>query len=50
MGFVTPKAKLAFAKFRQAYSISTISNHFNLKCHIWIKTHALGYAIGGILS
>lgn len=48
--FLTPKAKLAFLRLRQAFTEVLIFHHFNLECYICIKTVGSGYAIGGILS
>ena len=48
--FLTPKAKLAFAKLRQAFVKAPILHHFDLERHIRIETDASGYAIGGVLS
>ena len=48
--FLTPGAKLAFTKLRQAFFKALILYYFDPDCHIWIETDALGYAIGGVLS
>ena len=48
--FLTPKARSAFNRLRLAFTKAPILWHFNPECHIWIKTNALGYAIGGVLS
>ena len=48
--FLTPGAKLAFTKLRQAFLKASILHHFDLKRHIRIETDVLGYAIGGVLS
>ena len=48
--FLTPEAKLAFIRLRQAFTKAPILRHFNLEYYIQIKTNASGYAIGGILS
>lgn len=48
--FVISGAKFALAKLRQAFVTAPILQHFNLECHIQIKTHTLDYAIGGIFS
>ena len=50
LDFLTPGAKLAFTKLRQAFFKALILHHFDPKCHIWIETDALGYAIGEVLS
>ena len=48
--FLTPGAKLAFSRLRQAFTEAPILHHFNSECYIQIETDASGYAIGGILS
>ena len=48
--FLTPKAKIAFNRLRLAFTKALILWHFDPKCHIWIETDVLGYAIGGMLS
>ena len=48
--FLTPKAKLAFLRLRQAFSKASILHHFDPKCYIQNETDAFGYAIDGILS
>ena len=48
--FLTPRVKLAFTKLRQVFLKVLILHHFDLERHIRIKTNALGYAIGGVLS
>ena len=48
--FLTLEAKSAFNRLPLAFIEAPIYQHFNPKCHIWIKTDALGYAIGGVLS
>ena len=48
--FLTPGAKLAFTKLRQAFFKASILHHFNSERHIRIEMDALGYAIGGVLS
>ena len=50
LDFLTPKAKLAFAKLRQVFLKAPILQHFDLKRHIRIETDVSGYAIGGVLS
>ena len=49
-GFLTLGARKAFTKLRQAFIIAPILQHFELKCYIWVKTDASGYAISGVLS
>ena len=49
-GFLTLKARLAFTQLRQAFKKALIFHYFDLKCYIWIKTDASGYAIHGVVS
>ena len=49
-GFLTPKARLAFIQLRQAFVEAPILHHYDPESHIWIKTDASGYAIGGVLN
>ena len=44
--FLTPGAKLAFTKLRQAFLKAPILHHFDPERHIRIKTDTLGYTIG----
>ena len=48
--FLTPEARLAFTRLRQAFTEATILHHFDPKRHIPIAKDASGYAIGGVLS
>ena len=48
--FFTPGAKLKFPELRQIFVKIPILYHFDLECHIWIKTDVLSYAIGKVLS
>ena len=48
-GFLTPKARLAFTEFRQAFAKAPILHHFNPESHMRIETDASSYAIGGVL-
>ena len=48
--FLTPEAKLAFSRLRQAFTEASILHHFDPERYIRIETDASGYAIGGILS
>ncbi len=48
--FLTLEAKKAFIHLRKAFIKAPILMHFDPKCHIYIETNALGYAIGGVLS
>ena len=50
LDFLTPRAKLAFTKLRQAFVKAPILYHFDLEYHIRIETDVSGYAIGGVLS
>lgn len=48
--FLTPGAKLAFAKLRQAFNTAQILQHFHPQCDIQIEMDVLGYTISQILS
>ena len=48
--FFTPGAKLAFTELRQAFVKVLILHHFDLECHIWVKTDTSSYAIGKVFS
>ena len=48
--FLTPKARSAFNRLWLAFTKALILWHFDPKYHIQIKTDALGYAIGDMLS
>ena len=48
--FLTSKARSAFNRLWLAYIEASILWHFDLECHIWIETDALGYAISGVLN
>ena len=48
--FLTPGAKLAFTKLKQAFLKALILHPLNPERHIRIETDASGYAIGGVLS
>ena len=48
--FLTPRAKLAFSKLRQAFLKAPILHHFNPERHIQIETDVSGYTIGRVLS
>ena len=50
LDFLTPGAKLAFTKLRQAFFNAPILNHFDLERHIQIETDVSGHAIDGVLS
>ena len=49
-GYLTPGAKQAFTQLRQAFTKAPILQHFDSKCHIWIKTDASSYAISRIVN
>ena len=49
-GFLTPEARIVFIWLRQALTKAPILQHFDLECHIKIKTDAFKYAIGGVLN
>ena len=48
--FLTPDAKKAFNHLQLAFIKAPILQHFDLECHIRIKTDASSYTIGGVLS
>ena len=48
--FLTPSAKEAFNRLKQAFIEAPILRHFDPESHIRIETNASGYAIGGVLS
>ena len=48
--FLTPNTRQVFTQLRQAFTKARIPRHFDPEHHIWIKTNAFGYAIGGVLS
>ena len=50
LSFLTPKARSAFNRLWLAFIEALFLWHFDLECHIWIKTNALGYAISDVLS
>ena len=50
LNFLTPNAKKAFNQLRLIFIKAPILRHFDLESHIRIKTDALCYAIGGVLS
>ena len=50
MGFLTPKARLAFTQSRQAFVKAPIFHYFDSESHIRIETDVSSYAIGGVLS
>ena len=48
--YVIPAAKKAFNHLRHAFTQAPIFEHFDSEQHIWIKTNASDYAIGGVLN
>ena len=50
IGYLTPKARLAFTILRKAFTKAPILWHFDPECHIRIETNVSGYAISGVLS
>ena len=48
--FLTLKTRSAVNCLPLAFTKAPVLQHFDPKCHIWIKTDALGYVIGGMLS
>ena len=50
LSFLTPKARLTLNCLRLAFIEAPIFRHFDPESQIRIKTNALGYAIGGVLS
>ena len=50
LDFLTPGAKLAFTKLRQAFLKAPILHHFDPECHIRIELDVSGYAIGEVFS
>ena len=48
--FLTSKAKTAFNYLWLTFTKAPILQHFDPESYIWIKTDALGYVIGGMLS
>ena len=50
LGFLTPRAKKAFTKLRQAFIKAPILHHFDSERHIQVERNKSGYAIGGVLS
>ena len=48
--FLTPEARSAFNRLWLALTKAPFLRHFDPEYHIWIKTDASGYAIGGVLN
>lgn len=48
--FLISSAKKTFNYLKQAFMKVLILQYFDSKYHIWIKTNALGYAIGQVLN
>lgn len=49
-GFFISEASLAFTLLKKVFTQALILYYFDPKCHIWIKTDALGYVIGRVLT
>ena len=47
---LTTDARTAFYCLQLTFIEASILWHFDLECHIWIETNALGYIIYGVLS
>ncbi len=50
MDFLISEAKKTFIHLRKVFTKTPILKYFDPECYIQIETHALGYAIGRILS
>ena len=50
LSFLTFRARMAFAKLRQAFIKAPILHHFDLERYIRVETDMSGYAIGGVFS
>ena len=50
IGYLTPKARLAFTQLKKTFTKAPILRHFNSEYHIQIKTDASSYAINGVFS
>ena len=50
LGFLIPKARLAFIQLRQAFVEAPIFHHFDQKWQMQMKTDASKYVIGEILN
>ena len=48
--FLTPEARLAFTRLRQAFTEAPILHQFDPERHIFIETDAFSYAIGRVLN
>ena len=48
--FLTAGSREAFNRLRLVFTKAPILQHFDPKCHIWIETNVLGYAISIVLS
>ena len=49
-GYLNPNANVAITLLKKAFTRALIFSHFNLKCHIEIKTDISDYAIGKVLN
>ena len=50
LSFLTPKTRAAFNCLQLTFTKAPIFWYFDPECYIQIKTDALGYVIGGVLS
>ena len=50
MEYLTSDARQAFTQSRQSFTKALILQNFDPEYYIWIKTNALGCAIGGVLN
>ena len=50
LGFLTPGARQAFTKLRQAFIKVSIFHYFDLDCHIKMETDISDYVISGVFS
>ena len=50
LDFLTPRARLAFTKLRQAFVKASILYHFDPERYIRVEINISGYAISGVFS
>ena len=50
IGYLTPKAKLAFTQLSKVFTKALIFRYFDLECYIRTKTDVSNYTICGVLS
>lgn len=50
IGFLTSKVKIDFTRLRHVFTKASLLRHFDLECHLQIKTNMSGYVIGGVLT